>query len=431
MFVKKVGVIGMGYVGIAEAVKSSMKYQTIGFQRNSETSGYKIKKLNAGEYPLDKDEPHIEHWLKRGLKTNMLEFSSNFDRIKECDVIIICVQTPFNSEKNIPDLSNLIDALRTTTANMKDNALVIIASTVPPNTTREISIYYCGKSFLLAHAPERVMPGKIWGNMHDKTRIIGGINKKSTEACEAFYKSLAIKTLSMTATEAEICKTAENGIRDIQIAIANQLSMYCQELGANYYNIKRGIDTLSSPGETRALLTPGFGVGGHCIPKDGLLLLSSKMPDTLGNPFLFKVARDVNSWMPYYIWDVTKRKLKKHGVEVDGSRIAVFGLSYIGNSADTRNSPTIPYKEIAEDRGANVFVYDPFVGCGEIPDSIDVVVVATGHEMFKEMITPETLNKFMVHNHTPILIDGRNIVDVEKFVDSGWDVWDIGRGDIG
>jgi UDP-N-acetyl-D-mannosaminuronic acid dehydrogenase len=433
-----VGVVGMGYVGIAEAVIFSSTYNVIGFQRNSETSGWKVKALNDGEYPLDGNEPKISEMLKDRIAAGKLKFTTNPQLLCECDAIIVAVQTPLNSH-GYPDTKSLTEAVNTCGKYMKDGTLVVIASTVVPGTTtgtvRNILCTY-NKNFLLAHAPERVMPGKLISNIMHEARVIGGIDQTSLEACCNLYfntysRYCMYNIIPMSALEAEVCKTAENGIRDIQIAVANELAIYCNRLGINFYNVKKGIDSLK-PVETRALLNPGFGVGGHCIPKDGVLLLNG---DTYyrdnqdGYKSFFLDSRRVNKMMPFYVWGAASTKMMQCGVDPYKSRVALYGMSYIGGSEDTRNSPSEEFKSWAETKGIVVQAYDPEIGLNEITRDIDVVIIATAHKEF-EKLTPESLESIMAPGHRPIIIDGRNIINHKLFKKSGWIVWCIGRGDL-
>lgn len=433
--IKTVGVIGMGYVGIAEAIVFSKMYNVIGFQRDSKTSGWKVDKLNAGIYPLDGEEPEIEDKLKVAVSLGRLGFTNDFTRISECDAILIAVQTPLD-KLGRPDRSNLMDAVESCGKNMKWGTLVVIVSTVVPGTTGGMvydKLCTYKKDFLLAHAPERVMPGKIMSNMKYEARAIGGINQESTNVCVEMYYQLFCREcqyniIPMSALEAEVCKTAENGIRDIQIAVANQLAIYCESFGINFYKVKEGIDSLK-PTETRALLKPGFGVGGHCIPKDGILLLNG-LPGYYENIVsFFNESRRVNDFMPHYMWNVVNRIVSK--VESSNKpHIALFGISYIGDSEDTRNSPSLMFKKYAERDGASVGVFDPILKVDSLTGGIDAIVVATDHNKFNTLLSPELLEPLMSKKHKPIIVDGRNIIDTKKFIDAGWLVWCIGRGDI-
>ena len=191
----------------------------------------------------------------------------------------LAIQTPFLDPKDlIPDFSALIEGLRNVGRHITEGTLVVLESTVTPGTTagmaREIleaeSGLVAGKEFCLAHAPERVMVGRLLRNIREHDRIVGGIDEVSTRRAVELYQPVLTtgKIIPMTATAAEVTKTAENAFRDLQIAAANQLALHCETMGVNVYDVRAGIDSLKGEGITRAVLWPGAGVGGHCLTKD-------------------------------------------------------------------------------------------------------------------------------------------------------------------
>ncbi|NMA89576.1 MAG: nucleotide sugar dehydrogenase, partial [Methanoculleus bourgensis] len=280
--IKTIGVIGMGYVGIPAAVlfADAPEFESVlGFQRDSASSGYKIAMLNRGESPLKGEEPGLEELLGEVVGARKFRCTSDFSKIARCDAVTLAIQTPFLDPKDlIPDFSALIEGLRSVGRHITEGTLVVLESTVTPGTTagmaREIleaeSGLVAGEEFCLAHAPERVMVGRLLRNIREHDRIVGGIDDVSTRRAMELYAPVltAGKIIPMTATAAEVTKTAENAFRDLQIAAANQLALHCEAMGVNVYDVRAGIDSLKGEGITRAILWPGAGVGGHCLTKD-------------------------------------------------------------------------------------------------------------------------------------------------------------------
>ena len=245
--IKKIGVVGMGYVGIPAAAlfASSPRFEKVyGFQRVSATSGYKIDMLNSGTSPLKGEEPGLEDLIRRVVDAGKFCCTSDFSKIAQLDAVTLAIQTPFlNSKDLIPDFSALFAGIREVGKHIPEGGLVVLESTVTPGTTtgiaREIleeeSEMKAGIDFALAHAPERVMVGRLLRNIQEHDRIVGGIDEASTKRASELYAPVLTtgKIIPMTATAAEVTKTAENTFRDLQIAAVNELALYCEAMGIN------------------------------------------------------------------------------------------------------------------------------------------------------------------------------------------------------
>ncbi|TRZ92421.1 MAG: nucleotide sugar dehydrogenase [Methanosarcinales archaeon] len=243
--IKKVGVIGMGYVGIPSAVLFAEHFDhVIGFQRDSPSSGHKIAMLNNGESPLKGEEPGLEDLIKKVTRAGRFEATSNFSRIGEVDAVTLAIQTPFKDNVSLePDFSALEEGLRQTGKYLKKGMLVVLESTITPGTTKgfaanilnEESGLVAGEDYALAHAPERVMVGRLIRNIQEHDRIVGGINDVSTQRAVELYKPVLTKgkIIAMDSTAAEATKTAENTFRDLQIAAINELALYCEAMNIN------------------------------------------------------------------------------------------------------------------------------------------------------------------------------------------------------
>ncbi len=451
--IQKVGVIGMGYVGIpSAALFADVPHYTkvYGFQRDSKSSGYKVAMLNRGESPLKGEEPGLDDLLKKVVREGKFSCTTDFSKIAELDAVTIAIQTPFlNSKDLVPDFSSLIEGIRMAGNYIGEGAIVVLESTITPGTTigmaREIleeeSGMTAGQDFALAHAPERVMVGRLLRNIREHDRILGGIDKASTARAVELYTPVLTrgKIISMTATAAEVTKTAENTFRDLQIAAVNELALYCEAMGVNVYDVRDGIASLKEEGVTRAILWPGAGVGGHCLTKDtyhlerGVKTLGAGHLDyPEGKESLFTLARSVNDFMPEHMMNLTCSGLTRSGKETKGSRIALLGWAFIANSYDARNTPSEVYRDLMHEKGAEVVVHDPYViGEGIEKDldeschGADAVVIFTGHSEYCSL-DPE---KMQVKRPWPVIVDGRNIVNPDQFIRAGWVYKGIGRGD--
>lgn len=455
--IKKIGVLGMGYVGIPAAALFADADEfdlVLGFQRDSSTSGYKIDMLNRGESPLKGEEPGLEELLKKVVDAGKFECTSDFSRISEMDAVALAIQTPFANPKDLePDFSALNAGIRNVGRYLKQGMLVVLESTITPGTTdgmaREIleeeSGLFAGEDFALAHAPERVMVGRLLRNIQEHDRIVGGVDAASTQRAIELYAPVLTKgkVIPMTAKAAEVTKTAENTFRDLQIAAANQLALYCEAMGINFYDVRAGIDSLKGEGITRAILWPGAGVGGHCLTKDTYHLergvkisdLDLDYPD--GAESIFVLARKVNDFMPTHMYHLTLEGLSRIGKRLEDARVAVLGWAFINDSDDSRNTPSEPYRDLLIQEGAQVAVHDPHVldypglkigeDLDEVVKGADVISILTSHhDYFK--LDPDHLKKLARKSH-PVIVDGRNVIDPDRFIEAGFVFKGIGRGD--
>lgn len=456
--IRKIGVIGMGYVGIpAAALFADVPHfeKVYGFQRDSPSSGYKIAMLNKGESPLKGEEPGLEELLQKVTSAGKFACTSDFSKIAELDAVTLSIQTPFlNKEDLLPDFSALKEGIKNVGKYLRPGMLVVLESTITPGTTnglaREIlekeSGLVAGVDFALAHAPERVMVGRLLRNIREHDRIVGGIDEASTKRATELYSSVLTvgKVIPMSATAAEATKTAENTFRDLQIAAINELALYCEAMGINVYDVRTGIDSLKGEGITRALLWPGAGVGGHCLTKDtyhlerGVQVLGKDLLDyPKDEPSLYVLARRINDFMPTHMFRLTVEALRRAGRPVKGAKIALLGWAFLANSDDIRNTPSEPYYEMLKKEGAIVTVHDPYVaeypGITLVPfveealKDADAVVIFAGHHHYKTL-DPRVIRNLSGKNH-PVIIDGRNMVDPDTYIKNGFIYKGIGRGD--
>jgi len=455
--IKKIGVIGMGYVGIPAAAlfADSPEFdKVLGFQRNSATSGYKIDMLNRGESPLKGEEPGLEDLLEKVVEADKFECTPDFSRIGEMDAITLAIQTPFKDPKDLlPDFSALEAGIRHVGQYLQPGMLVVLESTITPGTTtgmaREIleeeSGLKAGENFALAHAPERVMVGRLLQNIQEHDRIVGGIDDVSTRRAVDLYEPVLTKgrVIPMSATAAEVTKTSENTFRDLQIAAVNQLALYCEAMGINVYDVREGVASLKGEGITRAILYPGAGVGGHCLTKDtyhlerGLQIAKQADLDFPEEPSLYVTARHINDFMPEHMYNLTVAALERIDKNIADAKVAILGWAFLNDSDDARNTPAEPYRDLLIDAGAEVKVHDPHVlqypdveisqDLNAVLDGVDAVVIFAGHRQYYSL-KPQRLQELSGQTH-PVIVDGRNVVEPDAFIDAGFVYKGIGRGD--
>jgi UDP-N-acetyl-D-mannosaminuronic acid dehydrogenase len=451
--IKKVGVLGMGYVGIPSAVLFAEHFDhVLGFQRDSPSSGYKIEMLNNGESPLKGEEPGLDDLIKKVRNAGKFECTSDFSRISEVDAVTLAIQTPFKDNVSLePDFGALEEGIRQVGRYLNRGMLVVLESTITPGTTKRFATdilndgsgLTAGKDYALAHAPERVMVGRLIRNIQEHDRIVGGIDEVSTLRAIELYQPILTKgkIIPMDSTAAEVTKTAENTFRDLQIAAINELALYCEAMRINVYDVRAGIDSLKGEGITRAVLYPGAGVGGHCLTKDTYHLeRGARMGDALDFPAnaesLYVVARKINDFMPEHMYNLTVEALSRIGKKLEDSKVAILGWAFLNNSDDTRNTPAEPYYYKIKEQGAKVSVHDPYVsGINNINITRDLdealknaaaVVIFTGHKHYFEL-KPGKIKKITAKH--PVIIDGRNVIDPDIFIKEGFVYKGIGRGD--
>lgn len=456
--IRRVGVIGMGYVGIPAAVLFAHTpgiERVLGFQRASASSGYKVVMLNRGESPLKGEEPELEPLLAAAVRSGRFEATSDFSQLAACDAVTLAIQTPFADPKDLlPDFGPLFDGIGQVGRHLQPGMLVVLESTITPGTTvgparellEEASGLKAGVDFALAHAPERVMVGRLIRNIREHDRIVGGIDEASTARAVELYAPVLTtgRIIPMSATAAEVTKTTENTFRDLQIAAVNQLALYCEAMGINVYDVRTGVDSLKGEGITRAILWPGAGVGGHCLTKDTYHLergVQQLGPDRLDFPSdlmsLYVMARRVNDFMPLHMARLVADGLGAIGRGLDASRIALLGWAFIGNSDDARNPPAEPFRDAMLAAGAAVRVHDPHVeqypgvpiehDLEAVLEGSDAVVVFADHDLYRGL-DPRRLRALSGHEH-PVIVDGRNMIDPDAFIAEGFVYRGIGRGD--
>ncbi|AKU96298.1 UDP-glucose dehydrogenase [Labilithrix luteola] len=423
----KVGVIGLGYVGIAVAAAlADAGFRVVGVDVKAD----RVARINAGECPIEGDEPELPELLRRVTAEKKLVATTDYAPLAEADVVLIGVDTPVDADRRARFVA-LQNACRDLGRVMKDGVLVVIESTVAPGTCETIvapllereSGKKVDEGFFLGHCPERVMSGKLLSNLRNLPRVCGASTPETAAAMIAFYRTIAHGKLETSDwVTAELVKTAENTLRDVNIAFANELGLVCEAAGADFSRVRALVNEL--PG--RNMLVAGAGVGGHCIPKDPWLLVQG-LSDL--QPRVLPAARAVNDAMPLHVGRLVEAALREAGVAIAGARVVLLGYAYLANSNDTQNSPSATLATYLRERGANVIVHDPWVA-GHATDlwdatrGADAAVLMVAHDAYCDLDLTR-LKATLAH---PVLIDGRRVVDADAAEKAGFVFRAVGRG---
>ena len=430
----KVVVIGLGYVGIPVAAALASKgIRAIGIDIDPR----KVEAVRAGRSPLEGEEPGLEDLIASGVKSRRLMATTDYAAADGADAAIVSVETPINDETHDPEYRALKSALRSLAPHLRKGVLVSIESTIAPRTMAGVvrpilergSGLKAGRDLHLVHCPERVTAGKLLHNLTTLDRVIGAQDARGLRKATSLYGKIVEGTLHGTDwVSAEITKTAENAYRDAQIAFANEVALICEELGANAYRVRELVNTC--PG--RDMLSPGAGVGGHCIPKDPWLLVS---PVIHQKPVLIPTAREVNDFMPIRMAQLCEEAMREAGRRIRNSRVAVLGLAYRENTDDARNSPAIPLIRDLRRRGADVTIHDPFAktlrGFTVTRDlhtalkGADCLALVTAHDAYRKLDLAK-VKRWMRH---PAIVDGRNVFD-GSVIKRGFVYRGIGKGEF-
>lgn len=444
---KKIVVIGMGYVGIpAAALFADVEgFDVIGVQRRSKRSGWKIDYLNKGKNPIGGKEPGLSELIRRVvLEKKSFKVTDDISVCREGDAILIDVQTPVD-KNHIPRYESLREVCVGVGKYMKKGALVVVESTVAPGTTDNIvkpileerSGMRAGKDFYLAFSYERVMVGRLIHNIVHYPRIVGGINKESTERAMELYRHVVKEKLYPTdSLTAEVAKVVENTYRDVNIAFANEVALICESLGIDVFEIRELVNTLPINSDAyRNMHKPGAGVGGHCLPKDPWLLKYGL--DIYGKkefiPNLIMLSRNINDYMPIHMTKLIESAFEERGVGMKNSKISILGLAFIENSDDTRNSPAYTlYNELMK-KGADVIVHDAFVKSdddvrltNDLEDAVknaDCIALVTAHDEYRNI----KLDFLKARMRTPIIVDGRNLFNKDECLRKGFTFRGVGK----
>ncbi len=422
------GVVGLGYVGLPLAcVFADAGFKCIGVDIQQE----RVDSINAGRSPIEGEEPGLDELLSKVLRAGGLHAATSYSALSSADVIFIAVETPVD-DQHLPDYSALTSVCRMLGPMLKAGALVIVESTLSPGTTDNLvrqeleaaSMKQCGVDFFLGTCPERVMPGKLLANLRTMNRVCGGTTPETADAMVELYATVVDADLDPSdALTAELVKTTENAYRDVQIAFANEIALICEATGGDVWRVR----DLVNKSPFRSMHLPGAGVGGHCIPKDPWLLASSVQGKDV--PLrVIPVARAVNDRMPNHMLELLQSALQEAGRSLRSARILILGYAYLEDSDDVRNSPSAVFIQHLQSAGATAVVHDPYITeySGNIftkAQDTDAVVIFVRHKHYLDL----DLVRLKRVLQSPILIDGRNIIDPADAMASGFIFRSLGR----
>jgi nucleotide sugar dehydrogenase len=364
-------IIGLGYVGMPlarEACAAGMR--VAGLDLRSEL----VERLRAGRSHVDDlADADVEDMLRAG-------FTPTTDPavLGRCGVVVVCVPTPLSGDGR-PDLSDVIGAVRAIVPYLRPGMLVVLESTTYPGTTEEVVLpILCesglrvGSDFQLAFSPERIDPGNPDYGLRNTPKVVGGVTAGCTAAAAAFYGKLCDTVVTAKGTrEAELAKLLENTYRQVNIALVNEMAVFCHELGVDLWD---AIECASSKPFGFQAFHPGPGVGGHCIPIDPNYL--SYKVRTLGYPFrLVELAQEINGRMPGYTVQRAAELLNRDGKPLRDADVLLLGVTYKADLADQRESPALGVARALLRRGARLSFHDPYVTDWQV-DGVTVERVA-------------------------------------------------------
>lgn len=372
---KKIVVVGTGYVGLPAALMwAKSGNQVVGVDINENV----VRAINERTMLINEDKLHAL------MNDESVRANLTAQQVPEAaDVFVIAVPTPVDALKKVADLAFVESAVNSICPYLRKGNLVIIESTIPPMTCRGlVKSLIENKTGLnvpadikLAHCPERILPGDIWYEIINNDRLIGGVDATSTQAAiEIYSKFVKGQLIPTNDLVAELSKLMENTYRDINIALANELSMICERVGVD----PREAIRLANRHPRVNILNPGIGVGGHCIPVDPWFLKEIAPTDSA----LITAARLVNDAMPGHV-AAKIRKLVRH---IDNPKIVAIGAAYKRNCEDVRESPAIEVVDLLTEDGYDVKHYDPLVPkmqYGNLPEACmgaDLLVILVSHD---------------------------------------------------
>jgi nucleotide sugar dehydrogenase len=412
-------VIGLGYVGlplVQAAARSGLA--VVGF----DVSAGVVDALNAGRSHVDDlSDDDIAELLRLGFRA-----TTDAGVLGQTRHVVICVPTPL-SEDGGPDLGAVLAATRTTGSHLQADQVVVLESTTYPGTTEdlvrplleELSGLRAGTDFHLAFSPERIDPGNPVYGMTNTPKVVGGLTPACTEAAAALYRRFVAEVVLAAGTrEAETAKLLENTYRHINIALVNEMSRFCHELGIDLWDVIRC--ARSKPFGFQAFY-PGPGVGGHCIPIDPNYL-SHQVRVELGYAFRFvELAQEINSGMPRYVVQRVQDLLNDRGLAVRGARVLLLGVTYKADIADQRESPATDVAAGFLAKGAELAYHDPHVpvwhvGGASYPCEADLLGACAAADVVVLLQNHAAYDLAAVASAAPLLFDTRGAASGEAVV---------------
>jgi len=402
------GVVGLGYVGLPLAVEiANAGFTAIGF----DVSRDKTESINAGKnYIQDVDSTLLADLVSK----KKLKATTDFKTLAECDFVSICVPTPLGKGKD-PDMSYIVQVTSELKKYLRPGQAIILESTTYPGTTEEVVQPHleatglkAGQDFHLAFSPERIDPGNPKFGLRNTPKVVGGVSRACTEIVQSYYGTFVEKVFAVSSPRAaEMVKILENTFRAINIGLANEIAIMCNQLKIDTWEV---IEAASTKPFGFMPFYPGPGLGGHCIPVDPHYLVW-KMKLMNYNARFIQLADEINSSMPHLVVEKIAAALNEHKKPVKESKILVLGVAYKKDIDDCRESPALDVIKLLQERGALVTYHDPFVPTINVEGhryesvarpnfgSYDCVALLTNHSAFD---VPKIVAE------TQLLVDTRN-----------------------
>ncbi len=402
----KIGVIGLGYVGLPLAVEFvEASHEVVGV----DTSQTRLAALERGEsYVEDVPSERIASLGGRLLPT------SHYEELRDADAVVIAVPTPLTRNRE-PDLGPLVAAGTALAGVLQKDQLVVLESTTYPGTTRERLVplleesgLAAGRDFHVAYSPERVDPGRTNHTLRDTPKVVGGLTPTCLERAMDLYGEVCDNLVAVSTPEAaELSKLLENVFRSVNIALVNELAILCDRMNIDVWEV---VDAAATKPFGFMRFDPGPGMGGHCLPVDPFYLSWKAREYDLPIEFV-ELAGEVNQKMPYFSVERIARALNEHSKAVRGSKIAIIGVSYKPGVGDLRESPALKIIRLLLQSGANIVYHDPHVpdlaehdlssdSLESVLDGADVAAIVTAH--------PD-LDVEQVVRSAPLVVDFRGV----------------------
>lgn len=408
----KVGVVGLGYVGLPLAVeKAKAGFETIGF----DIQKTKVNLVNEGDNYIG---DVVDDDLKQIVKSGMLKATNDFSFVKDVDFIAICVPTPLDTHQQ-PDISYVKSSAEEIAKYMTKGTMVVLESTTYPGTTEELlkpilesSGLKCGEDFYLGFSPERVDPGNKQFKTKNTPKVVGAIGEDAREVIAAMYRAVLESDVYEVSSPAiaEMEKILENTYRNINIGLANEMAILCNKMGIDYWEV---VDAAKTKPYGFQAFYPGPGLGGHCIPLDPYYL-SWKAREYGFHTSMIESSMMVNDKMPEYCVERSMAILNRHKKALNGSRVLVLGVAYKNDIDDYRESPAIRVIEKLKEAGAETDFFDPWIS--EYKDKgsvfkgiekIDKDIIA-GYDLVLIAAAHTNIDYDMIQKNANAIFDTRN-----------------------
>ena len=420
----RIGVIGLGYVGLPLAVVfAEAGVPVLGL----DSSVPRVAQVNAGEsYIEDVPSPRLAPLVEQGL----IQATTSWDGMGDVEAVIICLPTPLDEHRE-PDLSAVLGATETLAGHLTKGQLVVLESTTYPGTTREelaplleASGLIAGVDFHLAFSPERVDPGREDWTTRSTPKVVGGLTPLCTDKVVAVYGLAFDSLVPVSSPEvAEMTKILENVFRSVNIALVNETAMLCDRMGVDVWEV---IDAAATKPFGYMPFRPGPGLGGHCIPIDPFYLTWKAREFDFHTEFI-ELAGKINSQMPYFCVAKLARALNDRETAIKGSTVLVVGVAYKADVNDMRESPALKVISLLLERGANVRYHDPHVPALEPGHGLDVAMTSVPLDDAElagaDVVAVVTAHSGIDWAHVADVAD--LVVDFRNAVPRGENVWTL------